>query len=91
MPPDQPPQPADQLTTAVLAVLAGTPTDQAAHHTGLEVREVEDAAATYHAAGRAALEQRAERDWYQVNVEFPRWDLAETTAVTQIAPRLDQL
>jgi thiopeptide-type bacteriocin biosynthesis protein len=50
-----------------------------------------EAVETYRAAGRAALERRAEHEWFHAQVTPSDWATAETTFATQVAPRLDQL
>lgn len=91
--------PADHLTTpapgrlteAVLAVLAGADLPSTAAACGLETAALTDAVHLYQAAGRAALDQLHEHDWYEVRVEFPDWKTAETAAASCLGPRLDQL
>jgi thiopeptide-type bacteriocin biosynthesis protein len=94
---------ADHLTTAgrtiapaefaagVLAVLAGTDSDTIAADHGLDPNDLEDAVRTYQAGGLAALEQRAERTWYQVRVRFADWSAAETVGAAMLGPALDWL
>lgn len=89
--------PADHLTTplaaSVLTVLAGTPLQTVAATAAIDPADLADAVDTYHRAGRAALAdaEHADGPWYQVRVEFPDWNTAETTAVTSLGPRLDHL
>lgn len=91
--------PADHLTTnssyqvaaGVLAVLAGADLEATAAHSALDPADLHDAVQVYQAAGLAALERRAEHDWYQVRVQFPDWSTAETVGATQLGPRLDLL
>ncbi len=80
-----------RLADAVQAVLAGTDLSTAAARHALDPTELDEAVQTYHAAGLASLEQRAEQAWYQVHVEFPDWSTAETTGATQLGPRLADL
>lgn len=89
---------ADRLTTApyllaggVRAVLAGADLNTAAAGHGLDPAELDEAVQTYHAAGLAALEQRAEQAWYQVNVEFSDWSAAEAVGANQLGARLTHL
>jgi thiopeptide-type bacteriocin biosynthesis protein len=85
-----PAAPAD-LAAGVLAVLAGAdPGAVAADHT-LDPADLDDAVQTYQAAGLAALEQRAERAWYQVRVQFSDWTAAEAAGATRLGPALDRL
>lgn len=90
--------PADHLTPApyelavgVQAVLAGTDLSTAATDCGLDPADLDEAVQTYHAAGLAALEQRAEHAWYQVNIEFSDWSTAEAVGTTWLGPRLAHL
>lgn len=77
---------------SVVAVLAGVPLDEAAAHIGMEPADLADAVEVYQAAGHAALDAHATaRDWYQVRVQFPDWDVAEHTAATHLGPRLRQV
>lgn len=80
-----------QLAVGVQAVLAGTDMSTAAADCGLDPADLDEAVQTYHAAGLAALEQRAEHAWYQVNVEFSDWSTAETVGTTYLGPRLAHL
>lgn len=87
--------PTDHVTTtpladSVLNVLAGTPLETVAATAAIAPADLADAVEVYHLAGRAALQDHAD-DWYQVRVEFPDWDTAETIAVTSLGPRLDHL
>ncbi|WP_431884236.1 thiopeptide-type bacteriocin biosynthesis protein [Micromonospora gifhornensis] len=88
--------PADHLTTtalaaSVLTVLAGTPVQTAAAAAAIDPADLADAVDTYHRAGRAALAEHADGQWYQVRVEFTDWSTAETIAVTSLGPGLDHL
>ncbi|WP_449061488.1 thiopeptide-type bacteriocin biosynthesis protein [Planomonospora algeriensis] len=91
--------PTDHLTTApphelaagVLAVLAGADPVATATDLGINRADLDDAVEVYQAAGLAALEQRAERECYQVRVEFADWNTAETTGARLLGPRLNQL
>lgn len=91
--------PADHLTTtsphqvaaAVLAVLAGADFEAAAANSALDPADLDEALQVYQAAGLAALERRAERDWYQVHVQFSDWSTAEAVGAAQLGPRLDRL
>ncbi len=81
-----------EMAEGVLAVLAGSPLDQVAAHLGIQAADLTDAIQTYQRAGHAALEtQAADRDWYQVHIEFPEWDTAEKTAATHISPQFQRL
>lgn len=75
----------------VLAVLAGTPLDQAAAQAPMEPAHLAEAVEAYKAAGRAALEaQVGLRDWYQVRIQFTDWDSAERIAAARLGPQLQQ-
>jgi thiopeptide-type bacteriocin biosynthesis protein len=82
---------ASQVAGAVLVVLAGTPVGRAAAELGVETGDLDDAVTAYQAAGLAALERRAEHDWYYVRVEFLNWDMAEDLAAGELGPRLCRL
>jgi thiopeptide-type bacteriocin biosynthesis protein len=90
--------PADHLTTTphqaaagVLTVLAGTDLHIAAASIGMAPADLDDAVQTYRAAGLTALERRADQEWYQVRVQFPDWNTAESVATAELGPRLDEL
>ncbi|MFX4294308.1 thiopeptide-type bacteriocin biosynthesis protein [Streptomyces bohaiensis] len=78
-----------RLETAVLSVVTGQPPGPVAARLGLSTAELTDAADTFHNAGRAALQHRADGRW-QAYVEFPDWTIAETTAAPHLAPVLDR-
>ncbi|MGR6913615.1 thiopeptide-type bacteriocin biosynthesis protein [[Actinomadura] parvosata] len=80
-----------QLATGVLTLLAGADLDTTATDIGVDPADLAEAAMVYQAAGLAALERRAEADWYQVRVEFPDWSNPETVGATRLGPLLDQL
>lgn len=83
--------PASQIAASVLAVLAGASLEATSADSGLDAADIQEALLVYQAAGLAALERRAEQDWYQLRVEFPDWSAAETAAAMQLGPGLDQL
>ncbi|MEV0633240.1 thiopeptide-type bacteriocin biosynthesis protein [Nonomuraea wenchangensis] len=83
--------PPHQLAAAVLTLLAGADLDMAAADIGLEATDLVEATMVYQAAGLAALERRAEAQWYQLRIEFPDWDTAEKIGANQLGPRLDEL
>lgn len=91
MPPDHLTTAPYQLAGAVQAVLAGANLNTAAADHALDPAELDEAVQTYHTAGLAALEQRAEHAWYQVHVEFSDWSTAETVGTAQLGPRLADL
>ena len=65
----------EEMAEGVLAVLAGSPLDQVAADLGIQAADLTDAIQTYQQARHAALEtQAADRNWYQVHIEFPKWD-----------------
>ncbi|HWO68241.1 MAG TPA: thiopeptide-type bacteriocin biosynthesis protein, partial [Umezawaea sp.] len=84
------PQP-DRIVDGVLAVLAGADLTMIAARTMMDPADLADALEVYQDAGRAALQQRAERDWYQVRVRFPAWEAAETIGAQRLGPCLDRL
>jgi thiopeptide-type bacteriocin biosynthesis protein len=82
----------EETADAVLAVLTGTPFDQAAARLGMPTADLADALDTYRQAGRTALATQATtRDWYQVHTEFADWDSAENTAAAALSPQLQRL
>jgi thiopeptide-type bacteriocin biosynthesis protein len=81
----------DQVAEGVLAVLAGRDLDAAATAVGVDADDLADAAHVYQAAGLAALERRAEADWYEVRLQFPDWSSAETIGAERLGPLLDDL
>ena len=93
--PTQPPgEPAaavtDPIEQAVLAILTGTPSPQAASQAGITPARLTAIARAYQHAGRAALAARTgpAGTWGQAALEFTDWDTAEHTAATALAPRL---
>ncbi|VVJ22647.1 O-methyltransferase clustered with LanBC [Amycolatopsis camponoti] len=88
-----PPQttPPTGLNAAVLAVLAGADPAAVATRHALGLADLDDAVATYQAAGLASLEKRADDAWYQVRVQFTDWSAAETAGATTLGPALDRL
>ncbi len=80
-----------QVAAGVLAVLAGADLAATAAHSDLDPAALAAALQVYQAAGLAALERRAEHDWYQVRVEFPDWSTAEAAGAAWLGPRLDRL
>lgn len=81
----------EQVVNAVLAVLAGAEPQASAAAIGMAPSDLDDAVQTFQAAGRAALERRAEREWYEVRIRFPDWNTAETAVATRLGPRLNRL
>jgi thiopeptide-type bacteriocin biosynthesis protein len=84
-------KPAYQVAAGVLSALAGGAVAQIAAQIGMAPEELGDAIHVYKAAGYHALERRAERDWYQVRIQFPDWKAAEHIGARELRPRLDQL
>lgn len=82
---------ADRVAEAVLAVLSVQDRQAAAVGMGMDPADLDDAVEAYHAAGVAALEQRAGSRWYHARVRFADWDSAEQAVATSLGPRLDQL
>jgi len=79
------------LATAVKQLLAGASVPAVAATIGLDPAELADAADSYHAAGLAALHERADNRWYDVRIQFADWETAEHIAASHLGPRLDQL
>lgn len=82
-----PSTPPSATESQVLAVLAGTPLEQAAHQIHMDPADLADAIEAYQAAGRAALQPQA-RDWFQARIQFTDWDSAEQIAATSLGPHL---
>ncbi|MER6176521.1 thiopeptide-type bacteriocin biosynthesis protein [Streptosporangium sp. NPDC001681] len=80
-----------QLSDSVLAVLAGADLEVTAAENGMDPAGLQEALRVYQTAGLAALERRADQEWYQLRVQFPDWSTAEASGATQLGPRLDQL
>ncbi|WP_043632774.1 thiopeptide-type bacteriocin biosynthesis protein [Nonomuraea candida] len=80
-----------QLANGVLALLAGADLDTAAADAGVDPADLDEAATVYRAAGLTALEQRAEAGWYQLRVQFPDGNTAETIGAHELMPRLERL
>ncbi|MFI1582997.1 thiopeptide-type bacteriocin biosynthesis protein [Embleya sp. NPDC020630] len=89
IPDTDPGRPAAQaVERAVLAVLAGTPADQAAIAAKMRLDDLIDAVRSYRAAGLEALTAQADsRDWHQVHIEFADRDSAEA-ALVRLGPLL---
>ena len=76
-----------QLTARVEAVLAGMADDR----TGGDGVDRADAVETYRAAGRAALQRRDERAWFQARISPTDWEIMEATFADRVASRLNRL
>jgi protein-L-isoaspartate(D-aspartate) O-methyltransferase len=77
------------IETAVLAVLAGsTSVDAAARH-GVPAELLTAAVDLYRAAGRTALEDWTVQDgWHQIQIDFADWRAAEQIAAARLGPLL---
>ncbi|MGH3621710.1 MAG: thiopeptide-type bacteriocin biosynthesis protein [Sciscionella sp.] len=80
-----------ELAAGVRAVLAGADLEATAVNSATDPADLAEAVQVFQAAGLAALERRAEHEWYQVRVEFPDWSSAEAVVAAQLGPSLDQL
>jgi thiopeptide-type bacteriocin biosynthesis protein len=78
---------AGQLAERVEAVLAGTALERSA----VDALDFTDAVDTYRAAGRAALQRRQDRTWFQARLAWPDWATTEPAFTRHVAPLLDQL
>jgi thiopeptide-type bacteriocin biosynthesis protein len=87
MPADRLTLTAAQLAARVEAVLAGAALERSA----VDHMDLTDAVETYRAAGRAALQRRHERAWFQARITPADWASVEATFAERVAPRLDQL
>ena len=83
--------PPGTLINAVLRVLTGMDLNTAARALGIDRNDLGDAVDTYAAGGQAALDRRADDDWYQARIQFSDWDHAEMAAAAHLGPALDQL
>lgn len=77
----------DRAEDAVLAVLAGTPVEEAARGAGISTLVLAEDVERYRAAGRAALELRA-LGWYQASVHFADYPTAAQTFSAYLLPAL---
>lgn len=76
---------------AILAVLTGTPIEEAAARAHTSADLLTGAAARYRAAGRAALDAQPEpSQGHQVNIEFTDYSTAERTFGAYLLPLLRQ-
>jgi thiopeptide-type bacteriocin biosynthesis protein len=93
MPPPHLTEPATTatVTEAVLQVLAGAPAARVAAAARLTLTDLASATEMFKSAGQAALEARAEREWYHVTIVFPELAAAERAAATSLAPALQDL
>jgi len=82
---------ADLIARAVRAVIAGRDLRDAAAGADIDIADLEDAIGTYHAAGTAALEQRASSRWQHVSIGFTDPESSEQTGANVIGPLLDGL
>jgi thiopeptide-type bacteriocin biosynthesis protein len=80
-----------QVAAGVLAVLAGAGLEATAADSDVDPADLADAVQVYQAAGFAALERRADKEWYQARVQFPDWSTAEAAVAAHLGPRLDQI
>ncbi len=81
-----------ETADGVLAVLAGIPLGQAAARSHMQPADLADAVEVYQTAGYAALQaQAADRDWYQVRIQFTGWGAAEHVAATSLGPHLTRM
>lgn len=76
--------------TQVLAVLAGARPEDVTAGTPTSATDLAEAVSAYRAAGRTALEVR-NHDWYQVRIQFPDWQTAESVAADQLWPELHRM
>ncbi|UQA95714.1 thiopeptide-type bacteriocin biosynthesis protein [Streptomyces halobius] len=76
-----------QVEDAVLAVLSGTPIEDAARSASTSPERLADAIERYRTAGRAALETRPS-GWHQVNIRFADYPTAERAFRAYLLPAL---
>jgi thiopeptide-type bacteriocin biosynthesis protein len=77
----------DRAEDAVLAVIAGTPVEEAARRAGVATPVLAEDLERYRAAGRAALELRA-RGWFQTGIHFADYPSAAQTFTAYVLPAL---
>jgi thiopeptide-type bacteriocin biosynthesis protein len=83
--------PPDTIEAAVLAVISGTPLDQAAARIAIDPPVLTQALQLYQAAGHAALATHARTgNWHELRIGFSDWDTAEHTAAVHLRPELQQ-
>lgn len=83
--------PAASLANGVLSALAGGDIAQIAAQLNMTPDDVDEAVCVYKAAGVAALERRAEHEWFQVRIRFADWNAAKEICAGVLLPRLDRL
>ncbi|GAA1748750.1 hypothetical protein GCM10009834_01940 [Streptomonospora arabica] len=81
-------QGAERLADAVVQVLSGASLEEAASLVSIAPRELAAAVELYDRAGRAALRQDADTDWWQIYLSFSDWHDAETAAAAHLLPLL---
>lgn len=81
------PHDTSEAEDAVLAVLGGTPIEDAARSTGTSPAQLADAVERYRAAGRVALEA-SPAGWHQVNIRFADYPTAERAFRAYLLPAL---
>ncbi|AOS64734.1 thiopeptide-type bacteriocin biosynthesis protein [Actinoalloteichus hymeniacidonis] len=79
------------LAAVVLTVIRGADLRTTAADIGLHLAELDEAVQAYQAAGRAALERRAEGEWYGVRISFLDATFSQKIVVRWVAPALDRL
>ncbi|MFI6288270.1 thiopeptide-type bacteriocin biosynthesis protein [Streptomyces sp. NPDC051018] len=78
-----------QATEAVLDVLAGTPVSEAARKADMDPADLTDAVELFRCAGTEALQSSsADSEWWQVNLHFANWRMAEFSFLAAIMPLL---
>lgn len=78
---------AERIERAVLAVLGGTPVEEAARATDTEPAALSEAIVRYRTAGRAALDTEPS-GWHQTNIRFADYPTAARTFRAYLAPAL---
>ncbi|MFF7156955.1 thiopeptide-type bacteriocin biosynthesis protein [Streptomyces sp. NPDC008139] len=81
------PHNANRTESAVLAVLAGTPVEEAARAADTTLAHLSEAVQRYRAAGRAALDAQPS-GWHQVNIHFADYPTAHRAFHTHLTPAL---
>ncbi|GAB3450070.1 hypothetical protein GCM10027570_24850 [Streptomonospora sediminis] len=81
-------QGSERLADAVVQVLSGAPLEEAAASVPIALRELGAAVERYDRAGRAALNEDADTDWWQIYLTFSDWHEADAVAAAHLLPLL---
>jgi thiopeptide-type bacteriocin biosynthesis protein len=79
------------LLEAIARTDAGADPQRIANEFKIPQTELQHAFETYHEAGRLAVANLVEEPWLQAHIAFTDWTRADRSAVTHLAPKLDEL